>query len=125
MSSATADPRPRAVVSGGAVTVAGWRCRDCAHPMTHEVLRCPVCRGGTGAAAFSPQGEVFASTCLRIRVPGHEPPFAMAYLLLDDGPRVLVHTEGEQPLRVGSRAVITSITADGDLVAAGCEQEES
>ncbi|MBB2747128.1 OB-fold domain-containing protein [Microbispora sp. NBRC 16548] len=125
MSSRIADPRPQAVASGGVVTITGWRCRDCAYPIAREVLRCPICRGGMEQTTFSPRGEVFASTCLRVGVPGHEPPFAMAYLILDDGPRVLVHTEGEEPLPVGGRAAVTSVTAGGDMVATICVQEAS
>lgn len=125
MSSSTVDPRPHAVASGGVVTIAGWRCRDCAYPLTREVLRCPVCRGEMAETAFTPHGEVFASTCLRVAVPGHEPPLAMAYLVLDDGPRILVHTEGEKPLRVGSRAVLTAISPGGDVIATSREQEAS
>jgi uncharacterized protein len=76
-----------------------------------------VCRGEVAEDVFSNDGEVWASTCLRVRVPGHEPPFAVAYLVLDDGPRVLVHTPGDQPLPPGSRARVVDVSADGDLVA--------
>lgn len=117
MNQAIADPRPRASQSADGVTIAGWRCSDCGHPVLHDVLRCPVCRGAVAEASFSVEGEIFASTCLRVRVPGHEPPFGMAYLLLDEGPRIFVHTEGGDPLPAGSRAAVTAITESGDLLA--------
>lgn len=112
-----ADPRPRAVGNGQELRITGWRCRVCRHPMTQQVVVCMVCRGDVAEETFSSEGEVWASTCLRVRVPGHEPPFAVAYLVLDDGPRILVHTGGDQPLATGSRARVAEVTEDGDLVA--------
>lgn len=76
------------------------------------------------ATTFSSVGEVWASTCLRVRVPGHEPPFAVAYVLLDDGPRVLVHTTGDAPLIPGTRARLAAVTVDGDLLAEPWGDEE-
>ena len=86
--------------------------------MTQEVSVCMACRGDVEEAIFATEGEVWASTCLRVRVPGHQPPFAVAYLVLDGGPRVLVHTGGDQPLPPGSRARVVDVSESGDLVAA-------
>jgi uncharacterized protein len=112
-----ADPRPRGSRNGSAVRITGWRCKECRYPMAQAVTVCMVCRGEVAEDVFASEGEVWASTCLRVRVPGHEPPFAVAYLVLDGGPRVLVHTGGDQPLPPGSRARVVDVTADGDLVA--------
>jgi uncharacterized OB-fold protein len=112
-----ADPRPRASRAGDTVTISGHRCRDCRYPMTQEVSVCMACRGEVEDATFATEGEVWASTCLRVRVPGHQPPFAVAYVVLDDGPRVLVHTPGDQPLPPGSRARVSDVSESGDLVA--------
>lgn len=101
----------------GGLAIAGWRCAACAYPSCQPVLACPACSGAVQLARFSPAGEVFASTCLRVRVPGYAPPFAMAYVVLDQGPRILVHTPGEQPVRPGTRVVITGVSAQGDPVA--------
>lgn len=114
----TTDPRPRTTVADDGIRVSGWRCTSCRFPLTQEALRCPVCRGSLEEATFSPEGVVFASTCMRVGVPGHPPPYAIGYLVLDDdGPRVFVHTRGDEPLAVGSRARIVAVTGDGDLVA--------
>lgn len=113
-----ADPRPRATVGETVVTPTGWRCTACRHPLTQPALRCPLCRGALTETTFEHTGTVFASTCLRVRVPGHTPPFAVAYLVLDgDGPRVLVHTEGDEPLPPGTRAEVAALDAAGNLVA--------
>lgn len=117
------DPRPRARVTDAGVTVYGWRCTACAYPSAQEVLRCPVCRAQVEETTFVATGEVWASTCLRVRVPGYQPPFAVAYLVLDDGPRVLVHTPGDQPLVPGTRARVTAVSAAGDLVAESTEED--
>lgn len=118
MNDTIADPRPQAVATDAGPQVRGWRCTACQHPSTQLVLRCPLCRGEMAEAEFASTGEVWASTCLRVRVPGHEPPFAVAYLLLDDdGPRILVHTPGDEPLKPGTRARVNELTEGGDLVA--------
>lgn len=117
MSHSTADPRPRTEQSADGVTVRGWRCVDCRYPSAQVVTRCPVCRGQVADASFATEGVVFASTCLRVRVPGRVPPFAMAYLTLDDGPRILVHTPGGTPLTPGARAAVTSVDEAGDPIA--------
>lgn len=111
------DPRPRASVDGGAVTVIGWRCTVCDLPLTQQVLRCPDCRNTVRDEVFGDTGVVWASTCMRVGVPGYPPPYAIAYLVLDDGPRVFVHSEGETPLVPGTRARIVRISDLGDLVA--------
>ncbi|MBB3665536.1 MULTISPECIES: OB-fold domain-containing protein [Prauserella salsuginis group] len=117
------DPRPGFTDGPDGGSVTGWRCTACRHPVAQLVLYCPVCRSPVAESAFAPTGEVWASTCLRVRVPGRTPPFAVAYLVLDDGPRVLVHTQGDHPQPPGSRARVTGVADTGDLVAEP-EQEE-
>ncbi|NYE35829.1 hypothetical protein F4692_000933 [Nocardioides cavernae] len=112
-----ADPRTRATSDGTAVTITGWRCTACHYPMTQQVTACMECRGEVEETTFATEGEVWASTCLRVRVPGHQPPFAVAYVVLDGGPRVLVHTGGDQPLAPGTRARVVAVSETGDLVA--------
>jgi uncharacterized protein len=51
-----------------------------------------------------------------IPVGTRRPPFGLAYLDLDDGPRVLVHLAEPAVLELGARLEITG-TDDGDLVA--------
>jgi uncharacterized OB-fold protein len=121
MSHALADPRPQASRSVSGITISGWRCQQCAYPYTQEVLRCPVCHGTVAEDTFATSGVVFASTCMRVRVPGHTPPFAMAYLVLDGGPRILVHT-GTERLVPGTRATIKEVTEEGDLFAVTDEE---
>jgi uncharacterized protein len=53
--------------------------------------RCPRCRGEVEAALFGPAGTIWATT--RVHVPafaGDEVPYVLAYVDLDEGPRVLL-----------------------------------
>ncbi len=80
--------------------------------------RCPVCGGDSmSAAAFGPQGTVFSSTVLRIPVPGRTPPFTLAYVDVDDGPRILAHVDdSDEALVPGSRVALSGWNGLGDPV---------
>lgn len=59
---------------------------------------------------------------MRIPVPGRTPPYALAYVDLDDGPRVLahvVHARGrhDTPVPIGSRVRLLVSTEDDDVQA--------
>jgi uncharacterized OB-fold protein len=97
--------------------VLGKRCARCGHVTVQTCERCPACGGEVAVAAFEPYGKVWAATIVRIPVPGRQPPYGLAYVDLDDGPRVLAHVPGshEAPLKVGEAVVITSVSPDGDL----------
>ncbi|MCW2697454.1 MAG: hypothetical protein JWR62_2539 [Modestobacter sp.] len=111
------DPRPRVVVRGDDAVVAGVRCTECGHPVAFVRPRCPACRGPVEPAEFGPAGTAWSSTVVRIPVPGREPPYALAYLDLDDGPRVLAHLPGDRAVPVGTRLRLTAPDEAGDLTA--------
>ncbi|MGV0838247.1 OB-fold domain-containing protein [Mycolicibacterium thermoresistibile] len=79
-------------------------------------MRCPVCAGPVESAEFGPGGVVFASTRVHLGLPGREPPYSLAYVVFDDGPRVLVHTTGDAPLPVGGRVRLIGASDAGDLL---------
>ena len=71
-------------------------------------------------ATFGPKGTVFSSTVLRIQIPGRTPPFTLAYVDLDDGPRILAHVNGPDEVLVpGSRVALSGWNEQGDPVVAG------
>ncbi|GAB34877.1 Zn-ribbon domain-containing OB-fold protein [Gordonia otitidis] len=108
-----ADSRPR-VVDG---FLRGARCTRCAHALSQtDVPWCPVCFGQIEPAGFSPSGSVWAATTVRMPVGRWRPPFALAYVDVDNGPRVLVHVAAEPAPHAGDRVVFDSDEA-GDLVA--------
>ena len=117
---AGADPRPELVERGGRVLLAGSRCESCSHPMATAPPRCPVCGHDVmGAATFGPNGTVFSSTVLRIPVPGRGAPFVLAYVDVDEGPRILAHVDGPDEVLVpGSRVGLAGWSELGDPVVA-------
>jgi uncharacterized protein len=117
MSSPTGgDPRPELHrTAQGEWVVAGRRCLVCAEPVAYAWPRCPACAGAVEPAWFGPHGTVWSSTVVRIAVPGHVPPYALAYVDLDDGPRVLAHTAGDAPAPIEAGVRLTGVSEAGDL----------
>ncbi|MFD4250052.1 OB-fold domain-containing protein [Amycolatopsis thermoflava] len=108
-----ADSRP--VFTGDAVL--GSRCTACRYPSPQQGLPwCPFCYAPVTPERFAVTGTVWSSTVVEIPVGTRRPPFGLAYLDLDDGPRVLVHLAEPVVPGLGTRLRITG-TDDGDLVA--------
>ena len=120
-SSPVPDPRPATqVAANGARLVAGRRCQSCGEATAFAWPRCPACAGELVPASFGPDGTVWSSTVVRIPVPGHSAPYALAYVDLDGGPRVLVHVVRDgrprpDPAPLDGRVRLTEPSADGDL----------
>jgi hypothetical protein len=108
---AVADPRPQ--VDGDCVL--GLRCTKCGYPTAQAAPRCPVCFGELGPARFGPGGTVFSSTVIHLPSGGRQWPFGLAYVDLDDGPRILVHADAAAVPGVGDRVRIAG-TLDGDVL---------
>lgn len=111
------DPRPVVVLEAGDGTaiLTGARCDSCGYPVAEDLERCPICRGSCSPTSFGPDATVFAATVLRVPVPGRTPPYGLAYIDLDDGPRILAHTDvTDAALVPGSRVRLIGTTAEGD-----------
>ncbi|GAC67371.1 Zn-ribbon domain-containing OB-fold protein [Gordonia soli] len=112
---AVAESRPQ-VVDG---LLRGARCSRCAHPSAQpDVPWCPVCFGPVEECGFDPEGVVWAATTVHLPVGRWAAPFGLAYIDVDDGPRVLVHV-AHDPLPRGGDRVGFGITDDGDLAQHG------
>lgn len=110
-----ADSRPR-VIDG---QLRGARCTSCRHALIQaDTPWCPVCFGEIEPAAFAPIGTVWASTTVRMPVGRWRPPFALAYVDVDDGPRTLVHVRAEPGRHAGDRVEFDT-DSGGDLVEVG------
>lgn len=112
------DPRPSTRRKGADTLVEGVRCSACGHAVAFPRPRCPRCRGKVEAATFGPSGVIWASTIVRVPVPGRTPPYGLAYVDLDDGPRILAHvaaTGADTPVAIGTDVRLTDRTADGDV----------
>jgi uncharacterized protein len=111
------DPRPTATLAAnGRLGVRGWRCCDCGHPVALSSPWCPVCRGSLTETAFPGRGSVWSCTILRVALPGRTPPFGLAYVDLEDGPRVLGHFPPGSDLRVHDVVVLDRVSEAGDLM---------
>lgn len=95
--------------------ISGARCTACGYPVPEVLVRCPVCGGDCEPAQFGPAATVFAATVLRVPVPGRAPPYALAYVDLDDGPRVLAHVDRtDSALVPGTSVWLAGTTEQGD-----------
>jgi uncharacterized protein len=110
-----ADPRPQLVADGGRQLLLGGRCRSCGHALSRPLPRCPWCRGEVGPERFGPEGSVWAVTVLHLAVGERDAPSTLAYVDLDDGPRLLVHLPDRAA--IGARVRLTAPTAAGDPAA--------
>lgn len=112
------DPRPRtAPDADGRVRLMGWRCTGCTHPVALPAPWCPRCGARLAPDKFGPGGVVWSSTVLRVPLPGRAPPYGLAYVDLDDGPRVLAHYTADPMVRlaVGTAVELTTPTEFGDI----------
>ncbi len=104
--------------------ILGARCTACRYPVAQRGIPwCPVCYGPVGDERFASTGTAWSSTVVAIPVGTRRPPFGLAYLDLDDGPRVLVHLAEPAVVSIGARLRVTGVD-DGDLSAALIEQGE-
>lgn len=85
------DPSPVLADDDGRWVVRGFRCVQCGYRLAAERPRCPMCRAALEEHAFGPGGTVWAGTILRASVLDRQPPLGLAYVDLDDGPRILCH----------------------------------
>jgi len=116
---AVPDPRPeirnRQPSGSGLGEVVGVRCESCGHVTAYSWPVCPACAGPVSPTGFGPGGTVWSSTVVRIPVPGHTPPYGLAYVDLDDGPRVLCHLAGEpRAVPGGTRVRLLAPDGSGD-----------
>lgn len=110
-----ADPRPVVEAAAHGHLLVGGRCRSCGHALTRQLPRCPWCRGDVAAERFGPQGSVWAVTVLHVAAGDRDVPYRLAYVDLDDGPRVLVHLL--QYAAIGARVRLAPPTVTGDPAA--------
>jgi uncharacterized protein len=114
------DPRPRLAVSNGDWVLVGARCPQCDYRLAAMGPWCPICHSSLDAQEYGPAGIVWASTVLRVPVGDYPAPRPVAYVDLDDGPRILCHLEGEAdavPVGPGTRVELTGLSQQGDPMA--------
>lgn len=111
---AVAESRPR-VIDG---LLRGAQCTTCRHALSQaDVPWCPVCYSPVEPCGFAPVGTVWSATTIRLPVGRWSPPYGLAYVDVDDGPRVLVHVGVDPIPHAGDR--VEFVDDEGDLVAVG------
>lgn len=91
-------------------------CTACGYPSAVRTPWCPRCQSEMAEQLFGPRGTVWSSTVVHVRLPGRTPPYSLAYVDLEDGPRVLAHVEGwDKRLAIGQPVTLLQATASGDI----------
>lgn len=85
------DPRPVLVEQDGQWRIRGFVCTECGYRLAATRPRCPLCRAPLADREYGPGGVVWAATVVRTGVSDRTPPLGLAYVDIDDGPRVLCH----------------------------------
>jgi uncharacterized protein len=114
------DPRPRLAVSNGDWVLVGARCPQCGYCLASMGPWCPICHSSLSSQEYGPAGIVWASTVLRVAVGDYRPPRLVAYVDLDDGPRILCHLESDADagtVAPGTRVQLTGPSEHGDPMA--------
>ena len=113
------DPRAHAIGTGDDARFRGWECQSCGHALALVGPWCPKCRGPIVEKAYGPGGVVWSATVFRVPLPGKTPPWNLAWVDVDAGPRVLAHVAGEtERLAVGQRVRVIGETESGDVLVA-------
>lgn len=109
-----ADPRPAVREHDGRPLLDGGRCQACGHAIALALPRCPRCGGEVAPQTFGPGGTIWALTVVHVPArAGDAVPYTLAYVDLDDGPRLLAHVDGDGA-RVGTRVALAATAATGD-----------
>jgi len=114
--SRAADPRPRLAYGSEGYAIVGTQCTDCGHPSVARAPRCPRCGGESSPAPFGPAGAIWSTTTIHVASGDLAAPYTLAYVDLDNGPRVLAHVQDGPAVvpRVAERVRLVGLTARGD-----------
>jgi uncharacterized OB-fold protein len=91
-------------------TLDGGRCRECGLVTFPKHVACRACGHEMEAHVIAPVGSVEAWTTVRVATPGFKAPYALGYIRLDAGPRVLAGIAVDGPA-IGRRV---SVSVDGE-----------
>lgn len=95
--------------------VLGSHCASCGHVAARQYGRCERCLATTSPRPFGPGGTVWSSTTVHLRIGDLAPPFVLAYVDIDDGPRILARVVDGVEVPAGSAVRITG-AEDGDVL---------
>ncbi|MBM3369515.1 MAG: Zn-ribbon domain-containing OB-fold protein [Betaproteobacteria bacterium] len=89
------------------------RCKDCGKAHWFPRALCPFCMGETDWEEASGRGEIYTYSITRKALPQ---PFVIAYVTLDEGPRMMTHIVDCDPesVRIGQRVKLVFKPTEGD-----------
>lgn len=104
------------------MTLEGGRCPTCG--TSHWPFRY-ACRNDATAlerVVLSGRGSLYSWTTVRVGPSGFDAPYALGFVVLEEGPRVLAKLPGASPggLAVGAPYTVV-VDADGDLSATAAD----
>jgi uncharacterized OB-fold protein len=111
------DPRPQVVDGPYGPAVMGLRCPECGYVTATTMPRCPDCHAPMHAERVGSTGIAWSSTVVRIAIADRQAPYVVAYIDLDDGPRILAHVSGASGDRIapGCAVRVVGTTEHGDV----------
>jgi uncharacterized OB-fold protein len=71
------------------------RCVVCGHRQFYPRPFCLKCMGGVEWVESPGRGTVYSKTDVTVEVPGFTPPYCVAIIELDEGPRLMSHIVGD------------------------------
>ena len=94
------------------------QCRNCGKSHWHPRSLCPFCFGETDWIEASGQGEIYSFSTMRRA----EPPYAIAYVKLAEGPVMLTNIVGTpfDKIKVGGKVAIKFVAAANGGVHVPC-----
>ena len=109
-------PRPAIAPGAGGTQLLGGRCVACGLPNPTTAPRCPRCGGSTTHAVFGPDGVVWATSTIHVASGDRDTAYTVAYVDIDDGPRLLAHVVGgpDLSLRIGERVRLVELSEHAD-----------
>lgn len=100
---------------GGAWVIAGSSCPNCGYAVGTAAPWCPRCQSDVEPQGFGPRGTVWSSTVFRVPLQGRTPPWVLAFVDLDEGPRILAHVDGPaETVPVGAAVELVGRSEHGD-----------
>ena len=104
----------------GKARLIGSRCRRCGYVAFPPKIICPACvtRNSMDRIQLSSKGKIDTFSVLHIGAPGFDVPYVLAWVVLDEGPKIISLITGVEPsedfIEVGTKveAVVEKIRED-------------
>lgn len=94
----------------------GLSCIGCGAVTTPPQATCPKCGGSDlGPVEVEPSGVIETMTVIRVGPAGFDPPYVVALVRLDDGPRLMGRVNGVDPESAGPDLIGRRVCLKGQV----------